>query len=68
VLVVVDIDALKRTEQAISEARAYAEDVLRTVRDPLIVLSADLCIHSANDCLLQHLQGLARGNRGALAL
>jgi len=49
VLVVVDIDALKRTEQAINEARAYAEDVLRTVRDPLIVLSADLCIHSAND-------------------
>src|SRR5207249_2938702 len=42
VLVLVDIDALKRTEQAISEARAYAETVIHTVRDPLIVLSADL--------------------------
>ncbi len=49
VLVVVDIDALKRTEQAIKEARAYAEAVIRTVPDPLIVLSADLRIHSAND-------------------
>ncbi len=48
VLVVVDIDALKRTEQAIREARAYAEAVIRTVPDPLIVLSADLRIHSAN--------------------
>src|SRR6185369_12907514 len=49
VLVLVDIDALKRTERAISEARSYAETVIRTVCDPLIVLSADLHIHSANE-------------------
>jgi len=49
VLALVDIDALKRTELAISEARAYAETVIRTVRDPLMVLSADLRVHSAND-------------------
>src|SRR5205823_5620737 len=49
VLVMVDIDALKRTEQAISEARAYAETVIQTVRDPLVVLSADLRVHSANE-------------------
>jgi len=48
VLVLVDIDALKRTERAISEARAYAETVIDTVRDPLIVLNADLLVHSAN--------------------
>src|SRR5439155_15740673 len=49
VVVLVDIDALKRTERAVSEARAYAENVLRTVPDPLIVLSADLHVHSANE-------------------
>ncbi len=49
VLVLVDIDALKRTEQAISEARAYAETVIRTVPDPLIVLSDKLRVHSANE-------------------
>jgi two-component system CheB/CheR fusion protein len=49
VLVLVDIDALKRTESAISEARLYAETVIRTVPDALIVLTADLHIHSANE-------------------
>jgi two-component system, chemotaxis family, CheB/CheR fusion protein len=49
VLVLVDIDALKRTERAISEARAYAETVIHTVPDPLIVLNAELLVHSAND-------------------
>jgi PAS domain S-box-containing protein len=49
VLVLVDIDALKRTELAINEARAYAETVIRTVPDPLIVLKADLRVHSANE-------------------
>jgi two-component system CheB/CheR fusion protein len=49
VLVLVDIDALKRTEQAINDARAYAETVIRTVPDPLIVLSAELRVHSANE-------------------
>ena len=48
-LALVDIDTLKRTEQAITEARAYAETVIRTVPDPLIVLSAELCVHSANE-------------------
>jgi two-component system CheB/CheR fusion protein len=49
VLVLVDIDALKRNEMAINEARAYAETVIRTVPDPLIVLKANLRVHSANE-------------------
>jgi two-component system, chemotaxis family, CheB/CheR fusion protein len=49
VLVLVDIDALKRSEAEIREARDYAEAVIRTVRDPLLVLNADLRVHTANE-------------------
>ncbi|HTK83135.1 MAG TPA: chemotaxis protein CheB [Bacteroidota bacterium] len=49
VLVLMDIDDLKRNKQLISEAWKHAEAIIRTVRDPLVILTADLRIHSAND-------------------
>jgi two-component system CheB/CheR fusion protein len=49
VLVVMDITDLKRTEREIKAARDYAEATIRTTRDPLLVLRADLRIESAND-------------------
>lgn len=48
VLVLVDIDALKRGEQAIAEARDYAESIVATLREPLLVLDKNLRIESAN--------------------
>jgi len=66
VLVLVDIDALKRTEQAISEARAYAETVIQTVRDPLVVLSADLRVHSANEAFYNTFKVSAAETEGRL--
>ena len=36
------------TELAVEEARRYAESIVETVRDPLLVLDADLKIISAN--------------------
>ncbi len=45
----VDIDALKKNEMETQAARDYAEAILRTTRDPLIVLNADLRAVSAND-------------------
>ncbi len=48
VLMLVDIDALKRNERAIAEARDYAEAIVRTVRDPLLILDSDLRVHTAN--------------------
>jgi two-component system CheB/CheR fusion protein len=48
VLVLVDIDAQKRGEQAIMDTRDYAEAIVRTVRDPLLVLGADLHVHTAS--------------------
>jgi two-component system CheB/CheR fusion protein len=48
VLVLADIDTLKRSEQEIAAARDYAEAILRTTRYPLVVLTADLRVTTAN--------------------
>lgn len=49
VLVLVDIDKLKRAELIAAAAREQADAVIRTTPDPLIVLDADLRVRSAND-------------------
>jgi two-component system CheB/CheR fusion protein len=59
VLVLADIDPLKRSQQEIAAARDYAEVILRTTRYPLVVLTAELRVHRER-CLLQDFQGLAR--------
>jgi PAS domain S-box-containing protein len=48
VLVLVDINDLKRSELAIASAREYAENIIATMREPLIVLDADLRVESVN--------------------
>lgn len=48
VFVLVNIDALKRGEQAIAAARDYAESIVETVREPLLVLDNELHVESAN--------------------
>src|SRR5713226_7837585 len=49
VLTMVDIDALKRSEQEIKVARDYAEAILRKAPVPLLVLQADLRVSLANE-------------------
>ena len=49
VLVLVDITELKRTEREIKAARDYAEAIIRTARDPMVVLHADLRVNTANE-------------------
>lgn len=49
VLVLVDIDALKRSEQQAKATRDFNEAIIRTVRDPLLVLDGDLRVHTANE-------------------
>jgi two-component system, chemotaxis family, CheB/CheR fusion protein len=49
VLLLVSIDELKRTEREIQAARNYAEAVIRTARDPFVVLRADLSVNTANE-------------------
>src|SRR5947199_1823286 len=53
VLVLADIDTLKRSEQEITVARDYAEAILRTTRYPLVVLTAELRVHAANTAFYQ---------------
>lgn len=53
VLVLVDIDVQKRSARAIKESLDYAEAIIRTVRDPLLILGADLRVHRANPAFYQ---------------
>jgi PAS domain S-box-containing protein len=48
VLVLVDINDLKHSELAIASAREYAENIVGTMREPLVVLDPDLRIESVN--------------------
>jgi two-component system CheB/CheR fusion protein len=48
VLLLVDIDPLKRSEQLIKAALEYAVSVIETVREPLLVLDSDLRIERVN--------------------
>src|SRR4030095_3734519 len=51
VLVLVDINDLKRSELAVASAREYSENILATMREPLIVLDPDLRVESVNGAL-----------------
>ncbi|MEX2119868.1 MAG: chemotaxis protein CheB [Pirellulales bacterium] len=48
-LVLVDINALKESEQAVIAARDFAEAIIRTTRDPFLILDAELRVESANE-------------------
>jgi two-component system CheB/CheR fusion protein len=53
VAIFVDITERKKSRQKIEEARAYAETIIETMREPLIVLDTDLKIISANRSFYQ---------------
>ena len=53
VAIFVDITERRKAQQIIEEARAYAETILETMREPLIVLDTDLKIISANKSFYQ---------------
>ena len=48
VLVLVDVNVLKQTEQKIREARDFAEAVIESV-PPLVILEPDLRVRKANE-------------------
>ena len=48
VLLLLEIDELKQSEQAVAAARDYAENIVETVRDPLLVLDSKLRVEGAN--------------------
>jgi len=56
VLVLVDIDDLKRSEREAKAARDYAEAIIHTARDPLVVLRPDLRVNTANEAFYKTLK------------
>ena len=53
VITFVDVTQLKQAELLAQEARAYAESIVQTVREPLLVLDAELRVVSANQAFYQ---------------
>ena len=56
----------KRAEQAVQEAREYAESIVETVREPLVVLDADLKVISANHSFYKTFKVTPEGTAGKL--
>ncbi len=48
VLVLVDVNATKEAEQEVSNARDFAEAIIGTARDPLLILDAGLRVRKVN--------------------
>ncbi|MEG4214908.1 chemotaxis protein CheB [Microcoleus sp. Pol14C6] len=48
VMVLIDIDALKRSTKTLEAARNYAEAIVETVQTPLVVLDANFRVNKAN--------------------
>lgn len=53
VLVFRDITKRRQAEREMEDARQYAESIVETVRQPLVVVDGDLQIHSANRSFYQ---------------
>jgi two-component system, chemotaxis family, CheB/CheR fusion protein len=56
VVVLVDIDELKRSAERLTQARDYAEAIVETVREPLLVLNLDLRVLTANHSFYETFQ------------
>ncbi len=56
VIVLLDIDTLKRSVVTIEAARNYAESIVATVQVPLIVLEADLRVNTVNQAFCKTFQ------------
>lgn len=53
VLLLLDIDRIKATEQAVVDSRNHAERIVETVRESLLVLDAQLRVESANEAFFR---------------
>ncbi len=56
VVVLLDISALKQTEAEIKAARDYAEAIIETIREPLLVLDEKLRVQTANRAFFEEFQ------------
>jgi two-component system CheB/CheR fusion protein len=66
VLTFADTTALKQTETRLQEAREFAESIIATVREPLVVLDGDLRIVSASRSFYHLFQATPAETEGRL--
>jgi two-component system CheB/CheR fusion protein len=66
VLTFVDITELKQAQREMKAARDYAESIVETVREPLVILDADLRVDSANRSFYQTFQTAPEEAEGEL--
>ncbi|PZO42542.1 MAG: histidine kinase, partial [Shackletoniella antarctica] len=66
VLVLVDVDVLKRSTEQLRQARDYAEAIVEMVSDSLLVLDADLRVVSANGQFYDAFKVLPQDTEGCL--
>ena len=64
VILLVDIDAQKRIQASIQEARSYAESIVATVREPLLILDATLHVRTASRAFYQVFGGMPQKTEG----
>ena len=48
-----DVTERRRTQQLLDQIESYAQDVVDTVREPLLILDSSLRVHSANQAFYQ---------------
>jgi PAS domain S-box-containing protein len=63
---VFDITERKRAETVVRQARAYAENIVNTVRSPLVVLTEDLRVRSANRAFYEMFKATSANIEGRL--
>ena len=66
VIAFVDVTDLKRAEEAALTAQVYAESIIQTVHEPLLVLTADLRVRSANRSFYETFHTLPTDTEGCL--
>ncbi|MDP2045371.1 MAG: chemotaxis protein CheB, partial [Deltaproteobacteria bacterium] len=66
VLALVDIDTLKRSLGEAEEARNFAQGIVETLREPLLVLDGDLRVILANSAFYQVFQGVPQETENRL--
>lgn len=66
VVVLLDIDAIKRGQQQTAKARDYAQAIIRAAPEPLVVLTPDLLVETANPAFYRMFKVPASAMEGKL--
>jgi two-component system, LuxR family, sensor kinase FixL len=58
------VESLKQKEREIEAARTYAENIVETLREPLLVLDTSFCVQSANRAYFEMFRASPEETRG----